>query len=51
MMIPTFAKRRLSKVSYITTLAAAFAAAKGIAAYRTGKAEVRSLQSYHHDIK
>jgi len=39
------------KVSYITTLAAAAAAATGIAAYRQGKSEVRSLQSYHADIK
>jgi len=39
------------KVSYITTLAAAAAAAKGIAAYRKGKSEVKSLQSYHADIK
>ncbi len=39
------------KVPYITTLAAALAAAKGIAAYREGGGEVRSLQSYHADIK
>jgi len=39
------------KVTYITTLAAAAAAAKGIAAYRNGKLEVKSLQSYHADIK
>jgi carbamoyl-phosphate synthase large subunit len=39
------------KVPYITTLAAASAAAKGIAAYRQGKPEVRSLQSYHADIE
>ncbi len=39
------------KVPYITTLTAASAAAKGIAAYREGKSEVRSLQSYHADIK
>jgi carbamoyl-phosphate synthase large subunit len=38
------------KVPYITTLAAAIAAAKGIAAYRQGKGSVRSLQSYHRDI-
>jgi carbamoyl-phosphate synthase large subunit len=38
------------KIPYITTLAAAFAAAKGIAAYRQGKGSVRSLQSYHRDI-
>ena len=39
------------KVPYITTLAAALAAAKGIAAYRAGGGEVKSLQSYHADIK
>ena len=39
------------KVHYITTLAAALAAAKGIAAYREGKGEVKSLLSYHADIK
>ena len=38
------------KVPYITTLAAAAAAAKGIASYRRGKSGVRSLQSYHADI-
>ncbi|OGV63381.1 MAG: hypothetical protein A2283_03910 [Lentisphaerae bacterium RIFOXYA12_FULL_48_11] len=39
------------KVPYITTLAAAAAAAKGIAAFRKGKSGVRSLQEYHADIK
>jgi carbamoyl-phosphate synthase large subunit len=39
------------KVAYITTLAAAAAAAKGIAAHRNGKLEVKSLQSYHADIQ
>jgi len=38
------------KVSYVTTLATALACAKGIDAYRQGKAGVRSLQSYHADI-
>ncbi len=38
------------KATYITTLAAAAAAAKGIAAYCSGKLEVKSLQSYHADI-
>jgi carbamoyl-phosphate synthase large subunit len=38
------------KVPYITTLAAATAAAKGIAAYRLGKGRVRSLQAYHRTI-
>ena len=39
------------KVTYITTLAAANAAAKGIAAYRKTKPAVKSLQEYHADIK
>jgi len=39
------------KVPYITTLAAATAAAKGIAEYHKGKSGVKSLQSYHADIK
>ncbi len=39
------------KVPYITTPAAAVAAAKGIAAYRQGHGQVKSLQSYHADIK
>jgi carbamoyl-phosphate synthase large subunit len=38
------------RVPYITTLAAAMAAAKGIAAYREGKSDVKSLQSYHEDL-
>jgi len=38
------------KVPYVTTIAAAVAAAKGIASYRERRAEVRSLQSYHADI-
>jgi carbamoyl-phosphate synthase large subunit len=38
------------KVPYITTLAAATAAAKGIAAYLAGKSDVRPLQKYHADI-
>ncbi len=39
------------KVPYITTLAAALASAKGIAASRTGGGQVKSLQEYHRDIK
>jgi len=39
------------KVPYITTLAAAMATARGIAAHRQGKSKVKSLQSYHTDIK
>jgi len=35
------------RVPYITTLAAAAAAARGIAAYRKGGSGVRSLQDYH----
>ena len=38
------------KVPYITTLAAALAAAKGIAAYRQGRGQTKSLQRYHADI-
>jgi carbamoyl-phosphate synthase large subunit len=38
------------KVPYITTLPAAMAAAKGIAAYQEGKTNVKSLQSYHTNI-
>jgi carbamoyl-phosphate synthase large subunit len=39
------------KVPYITTLAAAVAAARGISEHRRIKPMVRSLQSYHADIK
>jgi carbamoyl-phosphate synthase large subunit len=39
------------KVPYITTLAAATAAARGIAAFREGREAVRSLQDYHADIR
>jgi carbamoyl-phosphate synthase large subunit len=39
------------KVPYITTLAAALAAAKGIAAYLEGKSDVTPLQKYHASIK
>jgi carbamoyl-phosphate synthase large subunit len=39
------------KIPYITTLAAAIAAAKGIAALRQGHGAVRSLQSYHQDLR
>ena len=39
------------KVPYITTLAAAAAAARGIAAFKKGEKTVKSLQSYHADIK
>ncbi len=39
------------KLPYITTLAAATAAAKGIMEYRRAKSGVKSLQSYHADIK
>ena len=38
------------KVPYITTTAAAVTAAKGIAEYRKGYGEVKSLQEYHADI-
>ena len=39
------------KIPYITTTAAAIAAAKGIAAIREKEANVRSLQSYHGEIR
>jgi carbamoyl-phosphate synthase large subunit len=39
------------RVPYITTLAAAKAAVKGITAYREGREDIKSLQSYHEDIK
>jgi carbamoyl-phosphate synthase large subunit len=39
------------KIPYITTTAAAVAAAKGIAAFRRGHGRAKSLQNYHADIK
>jgi carbamoyl-phosphate synthase large subunit len=39
------------KIPYITTIAAAVAAAKGIAALRQGHGRAKSLQSYHAEIK
>jgi len=39
------------KIPYITTTAAAIAAAKGIAARREDAPKVRSLQQYHADIR
>lgn len=39
------------KVPYITTLAAAIAAARGIEAFQKRKSDVKSLQDYHADIK
>ena len=39
------------KVPYITTIAAAIAAAKGIAAFRQGHGRAKSLQNYHVDIR
>jgi carbamoyl-phosphate synthase large subunit len=39
------------KLPYITTLAAAIAAARGIEACRNGKDMVKSIQEYHKDIK
>jgi len=39
------------KVPYMTTMAAALASAKGIAAARLQPPQVKSLQSYHADIK
>ena len=37
------------KIPYITTIAGAMAAAKGIEAYRRGQSGVKSLQAYHGD--
>jgi carbamoyl-phosphate synthase large subunit len=39
------------KIPYITTVAAAVAAAKGIAANREGHGRAKSLQAYHAEIK
>ena len=39
------------KIPYITTTAAAIAAAKGIEAIREGEARVRSLQDYHGELR
>jgi carbamoyl-phosphate synthase large subunit len=39
------------RVPYITTTAAAIAAAKGIAARRDGVPQVRSIQEYHAQLK
>jgi carbamoyl-phosphate synthase large subunit len=39
------------KIPYITTIAAAVAAAKGVEAVQKGKGAIRSLQEYHADIK
>ncbi|MGE4345770.1 MAG: carbamoyl phosphate synthase large subunit, partial [Geoalkalibacter sp.] len=39
------------KVPYITTTAAALAAAQGIAARRRGQEEIHSLQEYHAAIR
>jgi len=38
------------KIPYITTVAAAVAAAKGVAARRLGDTDVKPLQAYHKDI-
>ncbi len=39
------------KIPYITTIAAAVAAATGITAFRKGHGRAKSLQSYHADIR
>lgn len=39
------------KVPYITTVAAAIAAARGIEAFRKGRGDVKSLQAYHSDLR
>ncbi len=40
-----------NKIPHITTLAAAFAAARGIRAINQTKADVKSIQRYHEEIK
>jgi carbamoyl-phosphate synthase large subunit len=37
-------------IPYITTIAAALAAVKGITAFRQGHGRAKALQSYHKDI-
>jgi carbamoyl-phosphate synthase large subunit len=39
------------RVPYITTLAAALAASRGIQAFRSGHGKVKPLQKYHADIR
>jgi carbamoyl-phosphate synthase large subunit len=39
------------KLPYITTIAAAVAAARGIEAFRGGHGQLKSLQSYHQDLR
>ena len=39
------------KIPYVTTIAAAKATVMGIAAQKKGRGPVKSLQSYHKDIK
>ena len=39
------------RIPYVTTTAAAHASSVGIAEYRSGRAEVKSLQRYHEDIR
>ncbi|MHB8770921.1 MAG: carbamoyl-phosphate synthase large subunit [Syntrophales bacterium] len=39
------------RIPYVTTTAAAHASVVGIGEYRSGKAEVKSLQAYHRDIR
>jgi carbamoyl-phosphate synthase large subunit len=39
------------KVPYITTMSAALASARGIAAFRQGHGDVKSVQAYHQDIR
>ena len=39
------------KIPYITTMAAAAITAKGIAAHREGRSEVRALQDYHAQLR
>jgi len=39
------------KIPYITTMAAAAITAKGVAAHREGRSEVRALQDYHAQLR
>jgi carbamoyl-phosphate synthase large subunit len=39
------------KLPYITTIAAAIAAARGIEAFRNGHGQLKSLQEYHREIR
>ena len=38
------------RIPYITTMTAALAAAKGVAAWKEARGDVKSLQAYHADL-